>query len=439
MNAQHELDLILDAFFVEGTDEIADRVIDAALDEIDHTQQRRRMMVPRRFRPMSVPLRFAAAAVIGVLVVGGIAVFLKPFSSSIGTAPSVPASQPPSQASSSPAPASPGQGWTATGDQLNDLTSISATLLEDGRVLALGGGDPAGQIYDPATGTWSATPTMGHLRAYPAATRLPDGRVLVAGANDEGASTSELFDPATDTWSPGPDLTQERNQPSSIGLPDGRVLLVGGEGGGDNPLAPTAEIYDPSTNAWTATSTMKVGRANPGLAILPDGRVLAMGGFAGFQGTGQQMTCEIYDPAADTWTATGDMNVIRVFAASTALPDGRILIVGGTPATGDIYDPASGTWTATGPIGLSHGEYSYGVLATMPDGSVYFTTGGGSGSRLDPATGTWAPVASGPVAPFVKSATPLAGGKVLVAEGLSADGSPGERGPSELLDPAALP
>jgi hypothetical protein len=75
----------------------------------------------------------------------------------------------------------------------------------------------------------------------------------------------------------------------------------------------------------------------------------------------------------------------------------------------------------------------------MPEGSAYFTTGGGSGSRLDPATRTWTPVASGPVAPFVKSATPLEGGKVLFAEGLSAGGSPGERGPSELLDPAALP
>jgi len=75
----------------------------------------------------------------------------------------------------------------------------------------------------------------------------------------------------------------------------------------------------------------------------------------------------------------------------------------------------------------------------MPDGSVYFTTGGGSGSRLDPATGTWTPVASGPIAPYVKSATALESGKVLFAEGLSADGSPDARGPSELLDPAALP
>ena len=37
MTDQRELDRLLDAFFVDGTDELADRVIDAALDQIDQT------------------------------------------------------------------------------------------------------------------------------------------------------------------------------------------------------------------------------------------------------------------------------------------------------------------------------------------------------------------------------------------------------------------
>ena len=71
MTDQRELDRLLDAFLIEGTDEIADRVIDAALDEIDHTQQQRALRMPRRFSTMNMPTRLVAAAVIGVLAVSG--------------------------------------------------------------------------------------------------------------------------------------------------------------------------------------------------------------------------------------------------------------------------------------------------------------------------------------------------------------------------------
>jgi hypothetical protein len=71
MTDQRQLDRLLDAFFVEGTDELADRVIDGALDQIDHTRQRRVLRTPRRFSSMNMPSRVAAAAVVGALAVGG--------------------------------------------------------------------------------------------------------------------------------------------------------------------------------------------------------------------------------------------------------------------------------------------------------------------------------------------------------------------------------
>ena len=78
MTDQRELDRLLGAFFVEGTDELADRVIDAALDQIDHTRQRRALRMPRRFQTMPMLTRLAAAAVIGVLAVGGTLFLLQP-------------------------------------------------------------------------------------------------------------------------------------------------------------------------------------------------------------------------------------------------------------------------------------------------------------------------------------------------------------------------
>ena len=85
MTDQRELDRLLDAFFVEGTDELADRVIDSALDQIDHTQQRRALRMPRRLSTMNMFTRVAAAAVIGVLAAGATFYLIRPGQPAVGT------------------------------------------------------------------------------------------------------------------------------------------------------------------------------------------------------------------------------------------------------------------------------------------------------------------------------------------------------------------
>ncbi|MFL5771136.1 MAG: hypothetical protein ACJ765_13770 [Chloroflexota bacterium] len=421
MTAQHELDLILDAFFVDGTDELADRVIDAALDQIDHTDQRRRMRTPRRFQTMSLPLRFAAAAMIGVIALGGAFLLWKPFQSGVG-----------SQAT--PAPA-----WTTTGARAVDAQSLMAVRLDDGRVLVMGGGGPTGasavaEIYDPRAGAWNATDSMPYPRAFPFATLLKDGRVLVVGGDDPGSFEADLFDPRSGTWTATTPPRQPRGQPSALTLRDGRVLVVGGTSGGAS--GPQAELYDAVRATWTATAPMQVARANPAMSLLPDGRVLVAGGFAGDIGNTLGETAEIYDPMADIWTETGAMHASRVFAATTVLGDGRVLIVRGG-RTGDVYDPATRVWTPTGPMQESYPDDAVVVAATLPDGTVYHTRGGGTGQTYDPGTNQWTRVPSGPSASNVLSATPLLDGRVLIVESSKSGG--GGTPSAELLNPAALP
>ena len=127
MTSQRELDRLLDVYFDDGRDELADRVIDAALDQIDHTRQRRVMHVPWRFRQMTMPLRLATAAMIGALVLGG--AFLL---TGGGSRPST----------SVPTPtASPGPIWTGTGSPPTDRgLGAVAIKLDDGRILRTGGG-----------------------------------------------------------------------------------------------------------------------------------------------------------------------------------------------------------------------------------------------------------------------------------------------------------
>ncbi len=148
MTDDRELDRLLVAFLATGTDELADRVIDAALDQIDHTHQRRPLRAPRRFPPMTSPIRLATAAVIGVLAVGGALYVIQPGKPAIGgPGPTPSASASPSQAAATSTP-SP----TATPSPTPDVPALTgpmgvgrqihtATALADGRVLVAGGFD----------------------------------------------------------------------------------------------------------------------------------------------------------------------------------------------------------------------------------------------------------------------------------------------------------
>jgi len=144
MTDQRELDRLLGAFFVEGTDELADRVIDAALDHIDHTPQRRAMNAPWRFQTMPMLTRVAAAAVIGVLAVGGALFLLRPGTPTVGgpsatpgasSSPTVAATSTPSTTPPSPTPLPTG---TSPADCVNPPPDIAALIAQTDPVACYG-------------------------------------------------------------------------------------------------------------------------------------------------------------------------------------------------------------------------------------------------------------------------------------------------------------
>lgn len=127
MTTDRDFDRIAMAWLAEGPDELSDRVLDSVTDQIHVTRQRRAMRVPRRFPTMTFSSRVAAAAVIGVLAVGGaFLVFGRPGQPAVGGPTPSPSASPSAAALAVPALtetyASPRNGltisyptgWTAT-------------------------------------------------------------------------------------------------------------------------------------------------------------------------------------------------------------------------------------------------------------------------------------------------------------------------------------
>jgi hypothetical protein len=123
-------------------------------------------------------------------------------------------------------------------------------------VLLAGGYGPVtdvlAELYDPETGSWTATGPMVESFTRHIAALLPDGTVLVAGGQsntyiqdvDPALAFAELYDPATGTWTAVANLNLARRYHTGTLLPDGTVLVTGGIGPGPG-LASSAEIYDP--------------------------------------------------------------------------------------------------------------------------------------------------------------------------------------------------
>ncbi|WP_434391365.1 Ig-like domain-containing protein [Melittangium boletus] len=159
----------------------------------------------------------------------------------------------------------------------------TATLLANGKVLVTGGNiSPIAELYDPATQTWTRTGNPGALRSGHLALRLNDGRVLVAGGYNPTLSYSvmssaELYDPLTGTWSATGGMNRERMNFPGVVLATGRVAVFGGTPNGSSPLS-GIELFDGVSQQWSTAGSMLKTRSNHDAVPLNSGRVLLTGG-----------------------------------------------------------------------------------------------------------------------------------------------------------------
>jgi hypothetical protein len=255
------------------------------------------------------------------------------------------------------------------------------------------------ELYDPASGTFTATTgNMTAARAVHTATLLQNGTVLLAGgdviffngvqnSNIQSLASAEIFDPATGTFTAtSGSMTAARENHTATLLSDGKVLITGGSDGAvgnDSPSASvyaSAEVFDPSTGRFTAAGMMTSARDFHTASLLSNGKVLIAGGIAN---TATFLsTAELFDPASASFAATGSMTANRFYQDASVLNDGTVLLSGGSAAdralaTAEVYDPVAGTFASTGSMLYQRVWHTSTVLQ---NGKVLVTGGAGNDS-----------------------------------------------------------
>lgn len=207
--------------------------------------------------------------------------------------------------------------------------------------------------------------------------------ILLAGCSREASSSlgpvaggdGTLFHPIS--WETLPPLNTPRGGHQVMLLGD-QITVFGGHTDGFIPLA-SAEYF--SGQKWTEVSLL-YPHDNGASSLLPDGRVLLLGGSAESFGIGQSWGVEVYDPATHGSTAVGVLNRKRAGLSALALPDGSV-VVGGNWYEGDdleVYTPGVGFRF------LKEVERQRSIpfmIPSKPDNAIIFGAVGTKGESLD--------------------------------------------------------
>ncbi len=265
------------------------------------------------------------------------------------------------------------------------------SLLPNGQVLITGGdyttgvGVPNATIYDPVSNSWADQPDMNAGRWYPTNTNLANGDVLVTEGDINPTSTDTLpqvFQLSTHTWR---DLTTAQlvlPTYSSFFLTDAGLAFNAG------PDQLTRFLNPAGTGAWSVGPNSLFGFRDYGPVVMYDhGLVLKIGGSDPPTNTAEVIDINAPTP---TWRYTNPMNYPRRQANATILPDGTVLVTGGSSGAGfdnsstpvlpaELWDPATENWTVLASLSVYRGYHSTAVL--LPDGRVY--SGGGNAASSE--------------------------------------------------------
>jgi N-acetylneuraminic acid mutarotase len=231
-----------------------------------------------------------------------------------------------------------------------------------------------------------------------------------------------------------------RQEMAVVGV-DGRVYAIGGFT--DAGITALVEVYDPAADAWSAAAELPVAAHHVNAAVV--GEEILVLGFLGGIGFDHDARTFRYDPDADAWTQGADMPGDGQGASGIAVLGDVVYVIAGWRAGQTIadvwaYDAGDDAWSPVPDLPMPRDH----LTAFAADGRV-FAVGGRAGGitmhtddvlAIEPGAAAWTAVASIPTS-RAGMAGAFTGGRFFVAGGEGAPTALGVFAEFETYDPVA--
>ena len=295
---------------------------------------------------------------------------------------------------------------------------VHSIVLPTGKVMIYRNDAPL--LWDPIDGSLTNLPLFGYNPFCNGHVLLADGQVMFTGghiANDDGLAKASYYNPFTNTFTDLPDMTTGRWYPSQVTLGDGNVVTMSGNTASVRNLIP--DVWQVSTGTWRRLSDASLSLPlYPAAFLAPNGKVfvatttsryLDTAGTGGWQTVAERrssrrdnygsacmydvgkvvytggedpptLTCETIDlnTASPSWSFIASMPEPRRQQNTTILPDGRVLVTGGSSSSGFntedgpkaaiAWNPDTNTWATWATEAEYRGYHSEAIL--LPDARV---------------------------------------------------------------------
>jgi len=169
---------------------------------------------------------------------------------------------------------------------------------------------------------------------------LPNQLYAVGGRNQQTGplDTIEMFDTWHGKWVTCPSMSVRRAGCAAASLPGGKMMVIGGydDKGIVKGLLSSCEIFDPASQTWdTSCAPLQRARWGHGCACL-GGLVYVVGGCSLRPGAPPHDAfmetlrgCEVYDPQTGIWSSCADLSMARAGSRIVSLGDKFLAAVGG--------------------------------------------------------------------------------------------------------------
>ncbi|WP_030440774.1 discoidin domain-containing protein [Actinoplanes subtropicus] len=292
----------------------------------------------------------------------------------------------------------------------HDMFCPGISVLADGRVIVTGGNNnQKTSIYDPATDAWTDGGNLTTGRGYQASVTLGSGKVFTIGGSWSGPVGGTGTNPhkAGEVWTPGvgwhalpgadvvPMLTNDSNALGDY-RKDNHAWLFAWKGDKILQAGPSKAMnwysVDGDGSVSPAGTRSDADEMNGSAVMYDTGKILTLGGSPNYNNsdaTADAHVVTINDDGTVTSRAVGSMANTRAFQNSVALPDGKVLVIGGenyavpfsdntAVLNAELWDPTSGQFSTMDTMAVPRTYHSVALL--LPDGRVFSGGGGLCGS-----------------------------------------------------------